>query len=369
MSLWIHAYILCENLLSRCLNQGRWVYGKMVGRMTTLPHPVAPAPPNLFASLRAGFDAVANHLAVILLPVLLDLWLWLGPHVRIKTLLSDFQTYLVSSPNWDAIQSGAILETYQVMLEEAALRLNLMMSLRSFPIGVPSLMAARLPIEVPGGAPLFWEISNGWVVIGLVFALFLIGLGIGSLYFSLVAQAAIGGKVEWRKTLRNWPWAMLQVLSLTLALLIVLLVISLPTSCALSVISWGGISLGQVGILLFIGIMMWMAFPLVFTPHGIFADHNNVLYALRRSIRVTRLTLPTTALLFLAILVISEGLDILWRVPAENSWLTLLGMGGHAFVTTGLLAATYVYYRDADRWVQKMTEQMARSAASHNPPA
>lgn len=67
---------------------------------------------------------------------------------------------------------------------------------------------------------------------------------------------------------------------------------------------------------------------------------------------MTRMTLPTTALFILSIFVISEGLDILWRVPAEKSWLTLIGVGGHAFITSALLAASFIYYRDADLWTQ-----------------
>lgn len=334
--------------------------------MTIAQNPALPVPPKLITSLRAGFDAVANHVAVIIFPVTLDLLLWLGPHVQIKTLILDLLTYLTSPSNWDQSQSGLIFESYQEMLWDAATRLNLMAGLRSIPVGIPSLMAGRLPIEVPGGEPLFWDISSPWVIICLTLIIYLLGLGAGSLYFSLVAQTAMGGRVVWKLALREWPRATLQVLSLALALLIVLLVLSLPTSCVLSVIAWGGISLGQVGILLFLGILLWLAFPLVFTPHGIFADRSNVLLALRKSIRVTRLTLPNTALLFLAVLVIGEGLDILWRIPPEDSWLMLIGVTGHAFVTTALLAATFVYYRDADRWVQKMLEKIAAPAAGGN---
>jgi hypothetical protein len=67
---------------------------------------------------------------------------------------------------------------------------------------------------------------------------------------------------------------------------------------------------------------------------------------------LTRMTLPTTSLFFLSVLAISEGLNILWRVPPETSWLTLLGIGGHAFISSGLMAASFIFYRDADRYSQ-----------------
>ncbi len=344
------------------------VYGKMVGCMTNAPNPANPVPPKMIKSLRAGFDAIANHIAVILIPILLDMLLWLGPHVQIKQLLLNLIETLTSSSAWNAAQTEVLLSDNLELMQQAANRLNLMTSLRAYPVGVPSLMAGKLPLEIPGGSPLLWDIPNLWLIIGVVLVLYLTGLGIGSLYFSIVAQAAVDGKVQWHQAIRDWPRAMLQVLSLTLALILVLLVISIPTSCILSVIAWGGISLGQLAIFIFLGAIIWLGFPLIFTPHGIFADRSNVLMALRKSIRITRMTLPATSLFFLAILVISQGLDILWRVPAENSWLMVVGVVGHAFITSGLLAASFVYYRDADRWVQSVLAKMVRQPVKQNPP-
>jgi len=336
--------------------------------MMNAPNPAMPVPPKMIKSLRAGFDAIANHIAVIIIPILLDILLWLGPHVQIKQLLSNLIETLTSSSAWNAAQTETLLSDNLELMQQTANRLNLMTSLRAYPVGVPSLMANKLPLEIPGGSPALWDIPNLWLIIAVVLVLYLTGLGIGSLYFSIVAQAAVDGQVQWRQALRDWPRAMLQVLSLTLALILVLVVISIPTSCILSVIAWGGISLGQLAIFIFLGAIIWLGFPLIFTPHGIFADRSNVLMALRKSIRITRMTLPATSLFFLAILVISQGLDILWRVPAENSWLMLVGVAGHAFITSGLLAASFVYYRDADRWVQSMLAKMVKQPVKQNPP-
>jgi hypothetical protein len=60
----------------------------------------------------------------------------------------------------------------------------------------------------------------------------------------------------------------------------------------------------------------------------------------------------------LSVFVLTQGLDILWRIPPSNSWLTLLGIAGHAFVTTGLLSASFVYYRDADRWARNLHQRV-----------
>jgi hypothetical protein len=70
------------------------------------------------------------------------------------------------------------------------------------------------------------------------------------------------------------------------------------------------------------------------------------------------MTLPTTSLFILSVLVISEGLDLLWRIPPETSWLTLVGVCGHAFITSALLAASFIYYRDADHWTQETLKML-----------
>jgi hypothetical protein len=118
------------------------------------------------------------------------------------------------------------------------------------------------------------------------------------------------------------------------------------------VIALFGIPLGQFAFFIYIGIILWLAFPLIFSAHGIYVNHLGALASVRRSMVMTRMTLPTTALFILSVFVISEGFDLLWRVPPETSWLTVIGVGGHAFITSALLAASFIYYRDADLWTQ-----------------
>ena len=79
--------------------------------------------------------------------------------------------------------------------------------------------------------------------------------------------------------------------------------------------------------------------------------------AIRDSAQVMRYTLPVSGILILLVLVLSEGLDVLWRIPAETSWFSLVGVAGHAFVNTSLLAATFIYFHDADKWLQQMLSQ------------
>jgi len=58
------------------------------------------------------------------------------------------------------------------------------------------------------------------------------------------------------------------------------------------------------------------------------------------------------------VLLLTTGLNYLWSVPPDDSWMLLVGIGGHAFITTALLAASFVYYRDMNAWLQTVFEQL-----------
>jgi hypothetical protein len=319
-----------------------------------------PAPPNTISSLRAGFDAVANQIAIILIPVTIDLFFWLGPHIRVKSLVNGFINSLNIPSDIGSIQSTEVLASSKEILQTAAEQFNLLSLLRTIPVGIPSLMAGRLPLQTPGGAPAFFDISNLFIVTGIVLGMIIIGLVIGCLYYILVGQIALQGKIDPKIIIKNWSWSSVQVLSLALALLLIFLLISIPSSCAISALTFLGLPLGQFAIFIYIGLLMWLVFPLLFSAHGIFVNHNNALVSVQRSMILTRMTLPSTSVFILSILVISEGLDILWRVPKETSWLTIFAVGGHAFISSALLAASFVYYRDADLWTQE-TLRMLKS--------
>lgn len=314
-----------------------------------------PIPPSVLTALRAGFDAITNHIGLLLLPIGIDLWIWLGPHLSVQGLMQKLIAWMADSAGMNPQDVLGLQAGGSLTLDAALERLNLMAALRAYPVGIPSMMARRLPLQSPFGQPPAWEVSSWWLVLAFWGLLSLIGLAIGTFYFLGVSQAALAGKVEWKQVFVQWPLASLRILFLALILGVFLLALSIPFSCAFSLLPLGGLQFGWV---LYVGLVGWLLFPLLFTPHGLLTMRQNLFVALRKSERLTRLTFPTTILLFAIILVVSEVLDLLWRVPAEDSWFTLLGVAGHAFVATGLLAATFVYYRDADRWVEDVVRKM-----------
>jgi hypothetical protein len=314
-----------------------------------------PPPPSLMASLLSGFDAITRSISLILFPVALDMLLWLGPHLNIGRVINEYWRQMTALSNPGTAGSAEFIQANQELWNYFGENMNLFALLRAYPVGIPSLMASRLPTLIPGdGEPLTLYMSSILELVGMSFALTVIGLVIGSLYYQGVSEAALSKQVNWASVLKRWPRASINVLLLALVWIMLFIVVSIPASCIISALVFTSPTFSRVALLLFLAGLMWLIFPLLFSAHGIFVHGNTMLVSLKRSLTLTRMTLPSTGMLFLAVITISQGLDILWRVPAENSWFTLVGIFGHAFVITGLLSATFVYYRNADRWVQRV---------------
>jgi len=321
-------------------------------------NPNAVRPPGLIRALLAGFDAIAGQPSLLLFPAALDALLWLGPRLSI---------YKLARPVLQELAAAQLPNTELAdRMEEMFRQYNLLTTLRTFPIGIPSLTAARPELGSPLGAPQIWDIPSweaafaGWLL--------LTGLGLagGCVYFLAVAQAADGRGLRWKEVLRRWPWALGQVFFLTLLWFSLLASILFPLSCVLSLFLMNGAGANQAIWLFLIlagSVLIWLLIPLVFSPHGIFARQLPVWQSIRLGFRLVRMTLAPTTLFLLIIVVLLEGLDFLWNTPAGDSWWLAVGIAGHAFVGTALLAASFVYYREALNWAAASLTNLRNATA------
>ena len=321
---------------------------------------ITPVPPSLMKSLMAGFDAISNHIGLIFFTVSLDMFLWFGPHLRLAELFEVALGHPVGLPE---ASSPQVMDRLRIIVQD----FNLFSVLRSFPIGVPSLMATRAPGINPMGMPVFWEVRSLGAAFGFWLLFSVIGAVVGALYFTAVAQAALDRDVRWKSVFSRWSWTSGQTLLLMVFWMVLFFTAFTLFGCALSFLMLGsGVGLEQLSIialLVFVGVMMWVLIPLFFSPHGLFVARNKMWASVKKGAHLTRMTFPTTLLLFISIFVISEGLRLLWNIPEVDSWWSIVGIVGHAFVTTSLLAASFIYYRDADRWLREIVQQTQSSAA------
>jgi len=236
-------------------------------------------------------------------------------------------------------------------------RFNLLIALRSYPVGIPSLIVSTLPLQIPGGEPKFIEISSLGIAFLLAALFSFLGLLVGALYFAMVGRAAIHDEMRPLRTIMTWPRSSGQVILLAFVWLGILVGVSVPVSCGVSLLAFAGIPVGPIAVMVFGSLLLRIAFPLLFSPHGIFVNQDAAWTSIRKSVQITRMTLPTTATFFVTVMLLSQGLDMLWRIPPEDSWLMLIGVFGHGFVSTGLLSASFIYYHQADKWLENVLDK------------
>lgn len=312
------------------------------------------ARPQLIGSLRRGFDTVASHIGLILLPVLLDLFLWLGPHYGIKSVAAAIQNNLTALISADS-QFTDLVRTNQQIWQMIGERFNLAILMRSFPVGLPSLMAGRVPVETPFGQALYYQITSTGETLLWMLAFSLAGLALGSQYFSSVARIVARGSANVKYP--NPGRSILQVILLTTALVAILGVLTIPAFILLSILALVNPAITQIGLLIYMVFILWILLPLFFAPHGIFLFSQNALSSMLTSMRLVRFILPVVSMFIMVIILLSQGLDILWESPALTSWFSLVGIAGHAFITTSLVAASFVFYQDSIQWVQEVLQR------------
>ena len=316
-----------------------------------------PPPPGLIASLVRGFDSVANHVLVILPPVLLDLFLWLGPHLRLK---SFFQPFIEQLPAMAKAFPANLpdLATVQQVWTSFMNQFNLFIILRTFPVGATSLLSLEMPGQTPLGAAQSFDAGSFLGIIGWALLLALFGWVIGAIYYFWISGVTLNPEV------RSLWKAVKQTTFLSVLWLGILFVFGLPAFLLVSVISFFSPLLGQI--IFFAGalLLVWLAMPVFFSAHGIFILQLDAFRSILGSLRMVRFTLPNTGLFLLVFVLINTGLNFLWNTPHPDSWWMLVGIAGHAFVSTALLAASFIYYRDINSWLTVVLEQLQRQTSS-----
>jgi hypothetical protein len=314
-------------------------------------------PPKLIPTFVSGFDTVANRFGLILFPLCLDLFLWLGPKVSANNLLRPLMDQSITLSLKYPSGMTELDKANQVILLDMLKSFNLSSLLRTYPVGIPSTMASMSPTETPWGSPVPYEIQSVLALLIFWLVLVLIGLIVGSLYFRQVARAVSTLNVP--GNFQETFWSIGQVVWLTLAFILICAIVGIPSMIFVWIISIINPGIAQIAVLLAVPVFGWLFLPLVFSPHGIFILHQNALASILTSARLVRFFLPGSLIFILYIILLSEGLDLLWHVPPASSWMMLAGIFGHAFVTTSLLATSFVYYRDAMKWVQEVVQRSA----------
>jgi hypothetical protein len=151
--------------------------------------------------LKSRVQAVSSHISLILLPVVLDLFLWLGPRLSVYGLVSPFLKLMLEEAQQTLTSAAEIrrFAEFQSLFGEIIERFNLFSlagRLQLFPVGVSSLVAQTMPVETPLGSQPVVQISSIPTLVGLGFLLVVTGWSLGGLYFRWVSGTTWKRRVE-----------------------------------------------------------------------------------------------------------------------------------------------------------------------------
>ncbi len=150
----------------------------------------------------------------------------------------------------------------------------------------------------------------------------------------------------------------IQCVLLSVILVFVLFILSVPAICLVSSLALFLPALGSLPLLVLSLILVWALLPIVFSPHGIFANRFKAGASIANSFRLVRSSMNGTGMLFIVLILLGYGLDTLWSTPAPDSWMLLVGIVGHGFISSGLIAASFAFYNKGMVWLQAVVREI-----------
>lgn len=316
--------------------------------------------PSIIQALLAGFNTIANKPYLMLFPILLDLFLWFGPAWRVDQYFNPFLQSLSGLPGLDNPEYAQLLEELQSAWQTVLSNFDLAVTLRTVPIGVPSLMASKSPFSNPIGNTLVYTPQTDLQILGLLFIFLLAGYVLGSIYFRNISNQIITpiNKESFKTFLRTFS----QIVLMPILIMIIFLIIGIPIVFIVSIITALFPGISNFVVILIGMLLIWNLIPLIFTPHGIFLYKLSLFPAMMTSIHVVRVSMGKTAWFLLSSVILIQGLNYLWQTPPADNWFLIIGIFGHAFVVSAVLAASFHYFIDATKFSQSLLTQKIKSA-------
>jgi hypothetical protein len=294
----------------------------------------------LIATLSTGFDLTTHHIWIVLLPLFLDVFYWIGPRLSIEKLIEESAAVLKEQP--------AFVDLADQMLQISS-QFNLFTSLSLPIIGIPALMGGTVPEQTPV-EPAVVQIDDSFSWLILFLGLSLIGLVLTTIYFILISYVLQEQKNDAPSNLailsKRLVVSYIRLIGLGIVFVICLLVVWIPL---ISVAFLAGlISNTLFSLILMLGLVfsiLIITYLSLSIPAIVFANRT-VMKAIRESISLVHKNLSSIIGLLLTVVLIGTVTNLLWHLADNGSWITLISLAGNAFISTALVMAIFIYYRD-----------------------
>lgn len=313
-------------------------------------------------TLSDGFSRVAKRPGLLILPIVVDLSLWLAPRLSVDSLLQRS----MPSPA-DVARLGQpyvqLFDASRALLQDPQATTNLWSAFSLRAIGLSSLTGETVTAAPPWHAgPQVIEIQSWTSALVWSALLGLLSLFLAFFVLALLAQVAreegLGIIHALEVAARSWARV-----TGTLVAGVVLLAV-LGGGVVLAALLLGALSsqLGNVVLSAFVVSALWVSAYIglifFFFVRSVVLDDTGIRRSLWSALNVVHRNFFAVLIFVVLFAVIQTGLLLVWDVLAGSVAGTLVSIVGNAYINTGLVMGSLVFYRD--RFV-RLQEAAAKS--------
>jgi hypothetical protein len=292
---------------------------------------------SLVETISAGYAAVNRRLWVLVIPIALDLYLWLGTRLSFAPFLRLLRDSIVS---FATLLEGTPQQQEQLVVWLLNADIRSWLALLYF---VPAFMPQLMPgVPTSDDAGVIYA-SNPPEVLAALLVANLLALLVSSVFLSLLA-ASVRRK---QHSLTGWAKSLLVTIGGIGGYLLLFLGAGAALSVPFVVLLFGTVWLvpALAPWVLFLWFVAWF-WGYVYTGFAIEAVliyGVGPLRAIIHSITIVRRHFTATLGLLVLSVIIVAGLGVLWRTLVFNLPGLLLALVAHAYIGSGLVAARLVF--------------------------
>jgi hypothetical protein len=291
--------------------------------------------PGVIETIGNAFVLLNKQPYVLVFPILLDLFLWLGVRLSVQPLIDALIRWTSSSPSMD--------EATISRLNDIGKSVNLFELLA---LSMPSLVTRVGADAIAGASNNTIDTLSWWQLLLVGLLLFLVGYAIGVFYLTLlgflVRNERLGLKSLPQATFMNIFRAYGYLLLLVGVSLLILFPLLILSSILLAI----GISVVALLSLLLVFAFIWAYVLLFFVKDAIVVSAAGPARAIYLSYNVVRANFwPCIGLIFVSLLV-KIGTPLALLAVTRSPFGGVLAFIVNSYILTGVILAAMLFYRD-----------------------
>jgi len=301
-------------------------------------------------TLTAGFSEVTRKLWLATVPIVLDIFLWVGPKLSISPVIDEmvdtFGQTMAAVPSMGASE-GDLFQTVELVAEEMRStigRTNLLSLLGWGRLGMPGIAGIR-PIDP--AVDRIVEITGYGQMLLAQLVIMAVGLFIACALLAMLAQATMDERFDLAKLSAAIPLFWLRLMA-----------VLVPLGIGLILVVFAGLLLGPFAFVVW-AILLWLLIYVSFVPQAIAVSGKRPWAAVWQSLSLVRLNFWPAIGLLLLTNIIGAGMSLMWRLLMVSPVGTVVAIVANAYVGTGLTMATFIFYRDRVERSQEPSAEMA----------